>query len=171
MSVNDSSNELSLDEEPVFPVSGAQLVAGSMAPDFAFKAAVGDVNLTLSSVLQNGPVLLNFIKGTWCPFCQTYMSRLNKWRSQLKGKSVSSLVISNESPAIIRSWLKVHPVDFLFGSVQDPAVFVDWGVRINDQAFARPATFLIDGTGEIRLVFNLSRGSRWETSIGNIGIP
>ena len=169
MSKNPSAIEpVDLDDEPLFPVSGDQLAVGSRAPDFAFKTAVGEVSLTLHSLLSNGPVLLSFIKGTWCPFCQTHMGRLNKWRGQLKGKSVASVVISNESPAIIRAWLKVHPMDFMFGSVVDPKVFSSFGVRIDDQAFARPATFLIDSNGEIRLIHNLARGSRWESTVGHL---
>jgi peroxiredoxin len=169
--MNDQQNGLNLEdlnEEPMFEIVGEQLKVGATAPDFAFVVAAGGVSLSLYSLLANGPVLLNFIKGTWCPFCQTYMGRLNKWKGQLIGKSISSVVISNETPDIIRAWLKVHPMDFMFGSVLDPKVFASYGVRIQDHAFARPATFLIDSNKEIRLIHNLSRGAKWEATVGAI---
>jgi peroxiredoxin len=38
---------------------------GDVAPDFVLNAANADGQFTLASVLQRGPVILEFLRGTW----------------------------------------------------------------------------------------------------------
>jgi len=158
----DETIEYDLDVEDVIAPEGAQLSVGDKAPELAFRLAIGDVELKLSNLLTSGPVLLNFIKGTWCPFCQKHLKNLKSWTNTLSGKKVAILGVTNDSTTMIRAWLRSHPIDFMFGAVERPEYFKAWGVAIDSQAFPRPATFLIDQDHTIRFVHNETRGKKFE---------
>src|ERR1700692_1186704 len=44
------------------------LQVGQKAPDFTLTNATGG-EVSLSSLLKKGPVVLSFYRGEWCPFC------------------------------------------------------------------------------------------------------
>src|ERR1700680_546199 len=45
------------------------LQVGQKAPDFTLPNATGG-EVSLSSLLKKGPVVLSFYRGEWCPFCK-----------------------------------------------------------------------------------------------------
>ena len=151
------TSELDLAIEPVFESTAKLLEAGATAPDFKMNFHP-KTEISLSELVQKGPVLLNFIKGTWCPFCQTHMKHLKDWKAKLFVKNVILLVISCESVETIRHWVQANPVDFLFGSVMDPAVFMSYGVNLEEYEFPKPATFLIERKMVVRMSYAEARG-------------
>jgi thiol-disulfide isomerase/thioredoxin len=44
------------------------LQVGQKAPDFTLPNATGG-EVSLSGLLEKGPVVLSFYRGEWCPFC------------------------------------------------------------------------------------------------------
>jgi peroxiredoxin len=40
----------------------------------------------LSQLLQRGPVILNFIMGTWCPFCDNHLKKVVTGKIRLNKK-------------------------------------------------------------------------------------
>src|ERR1700733_15046086 len=50
-----------------FPIDAA-LTKGGLAPDFTLPDATG-TPVTLSDRLRDGPVVLIFYRGGWCPYC------------------------------------------------------------------------------------------------------
>jgi len=44
------------------------LTEGAQAPDFTLPDAFGNP-VTLSHLLEQGPVILTFYRGEWCPYC------------------------------------------------------------------------------------------------------
>ncbi|MEO7531231.1 MAG: peroxiredoxin-like family protein, partial [Sediminibacterium sp.] len=65
------------------------------APDFTAKDQNGK-NITLKKELKNGPVVLVFYRGQWCPFCNKALSQLQDSLSQIKAKGASVLTITPE---------------------------------------------------------------------------
>ena len=59
------------------------LKAGDKAPDFTLKNATGK-DVTLSTLLKDGPVVLTWYRGSWCPYCnialQSYQANLPKFK-------------------------------------------------------------------------------------------
>ncbi|MDD4975901.1 MAG: redoxin domain-containing protein [Bacteriovorax sp.] len=53
------------------------------APDFRLRMQAG-TEFHLYSAIKNGPVVLNFIMGTWCPLCTAHIKRVRDWQ-QAKG--------------------------------------------------------------------------------------
>lgn len=49
-------------------VRGA-LAVGAKAPDFVLNAAGDDRKVWLADELRQGPVVLSFYRGQWCPYC------------------------------------------------------------------------------------------------------
>ncbi|MGE3610678.1 MAG: redoxin domain-containing protein [Bacteriovoracaceae bacterium] len=78
----------------------------------------GKRTIDFEEVLANGPLLLVFIKGTWCPFCQIHLKRMRDWSESIKSK-VTTIVISSESIEDITKWLKENPSTYLFASDKD----------------------------------------------------
>src|SRR5713226_8981017 len=49
-------------------VADTSLKLGETAPDFTLPDAYGNP-VTLSALLDHGPVVLTFYRGDWCPYC------------------------------------------------------------------------------------------------------
>ncbi len=158
-----------LEQEPLLDADREVLGAGTKAPEFVLSLPSG-LDLSLNELLRNGPLLLNFIKGVWCPFCQRHLSNLQRWRTTLMKKKVVIAVASNEPVYVLQQWLKTHPVNFLFGSIHESSVFKSYGVDLRSHAFPRPATFLIDVDGTIRFSYQNERGTKLEKKIENIAL-
>ncbi len=56
-----------------------ELAEGSVAPDFALPDECGN-RVRLSECIQEGPVVLVFVRGGWCPFCTL---TLRAWQDAL----------------------------------------------------------------------------------------
>lgn len=126
---------------------------------------INDKKITLSSkrqvaisdLVKNGPLLLTFVRGTWCPFCRLHMQRLRDWVTKLQGRNGSIVVVSSESPEIINDWLTNNPVPYMFASDEDYELADYFGVRIEPNNFFQAATFIIDSDLTVRLAYTGKR--------------
>lgn len=141
-----------MQNDPTFVVTGKLLSVGDSAPDFEFKLTTG-FTVKLSDLVNKGPVLLNFIKGTWCPFCTTHMSNLRKWQKGLNKKNINIMVLSNEDLDVIRNWVKENQFDYMFGHANETKVFQKFGIEIEKMNFPSPATFLIEKDLKVRFSY------------------
>ncbi len=108
---------------------------------------------SISSIVKNGPLLLIFIRGTWCPFCRLHMKRLREWVDKLASKKATIIVVSSEPVGIIREWLEKNPFPYLFASDEGSNLADYFGVRIKPNDFSQAATFLIDSNLSVRLAY------------------
>ncbi|MFN8369791.1 MAG: peroxiredoxin family protein [Bacteriovoracaceae bacterium] len=132
------------------------LKSGAKVPEVILKISNG-TEMSLSSLLKHGQVLLVFIKGTWCPFCRLHMMRLRAWSTKLSNKNVSLIVVSTESADIIRGWLKKNPYTYLFASDDDQSLGKIFGVNLDDKNHTQAATFLIDIDSIVKASFTEKR--------------
>lgn len=58
------------------------LKEGEKAPNFTLQNALG-VDVTLYDELKKGPVVLNFYRGGWCPYCNLELRAYQKVLDQL----------------------------------------------------------------------------------------
>lgn len=154
------SPDLDLESEPLPQGLRPLIAVGQRAPEFETVLTTGQT-LKLTELAARGPVLLNFIKGTWCPFCQKHMLTLRDWQKSLARSDSTILVLSNEPVQTLRDWLAHHPLPYLFGSLANSrTVFESYGVDVQGEAFARPATFLVDKDLGVRMAFDGTRGRK-----------
>jgi peroxiredoxin len=72
--------------------------AGDAAPDFVLPEARGGV-LRLSTLAAQGPVVLSFYRGGWCPYCRLELSALQQVWPQMQACGASLVAISPQTPA------------------------------------------------------------------------
>lgn len=72
---------------------GQGLRVGESAPDFQLVNQDGR-SVKLAEALAQGPVVLKFIRGEWCPICNTEMAALKRIQPQLKELRARLLVIN-----------------------------------------------------------------------------
>lgn len=73
------------------------LKIGSKAPDFTLKNAFGS-KITLSKQLKQGPVVLVFYRGAWCPFCNLHLHTLNKSLPTFKKYGAQLITVTPQTP-------------------------------------------------------------------------
>jgi len=114
----------------------------------------------ISTVVNNGPLLLIFIRGTWCPFCRMHMKRLRDWVKKLSTNKATIIVVSSEPIDIIKEWLETHSFPYLFASDERMVLSDHFGVRLSPNEFSQAATFLIDTDLSVRLAYVGKRDSK-----------
>lgn len=76
---------------------GQGLPVGENAPDFQLANQDGQ-SVKLVEALAQGPVVLKFIRGEWCPICNTEIAALKRIQPQLKELGAKLLVINPQKP-------------------------------------------------------------------------
>lgn len=156
------------------------LQAGSRAPDFTLTGADGAA-VTLGSLLRQGPVVISFYRGGWCPYCNLELRALQAVLPEMQARGAELIAISPELPDESLSTRARNDLAFpvlgdlgsrvaqSFGIAFDLAeelrpIYTRFGHALPDRngsaasggsgwVLPVPATFVIDGDGIIRLSF------------------
>ncbi|OIQ20938.1 MAG: hypothetical protein BM556_03060 [Bacteriovorax sp. MedPE-SWde] len=137
-------------------------------PSIQLSQTISDWNLQLtnkrevpiSDIVKNGPLLIIFIRGTWCPFCRMHMNKLRNWVKKLSQTSATIIVVSSEPAEKIREWLRTNSFPYLFASDEKSELADHFGVRIRPNDFSQAATFLIDSNLSVRLAYTGKRSKK-----------
>ena len=73
------------------------LKAGELAPDFSLTDHNGDT-FTLTEALENGPVVMTFFRGNWCPICAAQLRKLDMQREKIEALGGQIVAISAQLP-------------------------------------------------------------------------
>jgi peroxiredoxin len=145
---------------------------GDQAPDFELRDAVGDP-VRLSALLSQGPVVLIFYRGAWCPYCNVQLRTFQARLAELEQQGASLVAVSPQTPdhalsmaeknelafpvlsdpgaAVIRRYGLVYTVDQpLRGLLEAAGVDVSESNGDADWVLPAPATFVIDRAGRVR---------------------
>ncbi len=112
------------------------LKEGAQAPNFTLPDALGNA-VTLSHLLAQGPVVITFYRGEWCPYCNLELHAYQQALPQLRALGATLVAISPQTPD--HSLSTVEKIELTF------AVLSDVGNRVG--------TFLIDQSGIVLLGF------------------
>ncbi len=74
------------------------LRVGATAPDFSLINAQGQP-VQLKALLKQGPVILTFYRGNWCPYCNTAMGDLAKAWPAIQKQGAQLIAISPQTQA------------------------------------------------------------------------
>jgi peroxiredoxin len=145
---------------------------GDVAPEFCLPNVRGG-DTALPQLLENGPVVLSFYRGGWCPFCNLEFKALHDKLAEMQTLGATLVGISPETQAVSQQTLQDHQLEFEVLSdvgnlvareyglvmVVDEAIrpyYEQWGIDIpsanGDETFELPvpATYVIDQAGVIR---------------------
>lgn len=149
----------------------AELKVGDEAPRFTATDNRNDT-LRLEQALAEGPVVLVFYRGAWCPYCNKHMSHLQDSLQLLLDRHATVIAVSPELPEsskdIVRksgaTFSVVHDPGYSIMCAYGTAYFMDAkkkkrlrlvGINVDesngntDGVLPVPATFVIGSDGRI----------------------
>lgn len=83
--------------EEIKAINQTGLKAGDKAPDFVLSNATGNP-VKLAELLKNGPVVLSWYRGGWCPYCNIQLRYLQSYLPQFKALGATLVALSPELP-------------------------------------------------------------------------
>lgn len=91
-------------EISVMDIVERAIKVGEYAPDFSLTNRDGST-VSLSEKLQQGPVVLTFYRGIWCPFCNLQLAEYNKRLDEITATGASLVAITPEAPGGLDAFL------------------------------------------------------------------
>jgi peroxiredoxin len=148
---------------------------GEQAPDFTLPDALGR-SVTLSRLLQRGPVVLTFYRGAWCPYCNLELHAYQHALPQIEELGGTLVAISPQTPDHSLSMMEKRALTFTVLSDEGNGVARRYGLAFTideavraahrlvgadlpafngDESWELPmaATYLVDQAGTVRLAF------------------
>ena len=159
--------------QPTLAAPGLEI--GERAPGFALPDQLGRV-VSLDAQLAQGPVVLVFCRGDWCPYCNLTLRRLQAELETFRAHGAQLLAVSPQAPDRALTLAETHALEFPVLSDVEQATIAAYRVRyavrsavknlLNDfgndlsqqnanrsWSLPIPATFVIDDAGVIRARF------------------
>lgn len=146
-----------------------------IAPHFVLPDAEGK-KVSLADLLLDGPVIVTFYRGEWCPYCNITLRALQKYLPKFQAKGAKLVAISPQLPDYTAKMVKKNGLEFDVLSDVGCQVGLEYGVdfvldkdlrplydnfginisRINgDGSFKLPvpATYVVDTDGTVLYSF------------------
>lgn len=151
------------------------LPVGAQAPHFSLPSATGET-ITLADLLTEGPAVLTFYRGAWCPYCNIALRTLQQHHAEITARGAQLVAVSPQVPDESLSLTEKHALTFpvlsdvgsdtakryglAFDLTDELAVLYDkFGFdlqRVNGghpHTLPLPATYVIDRDGTVRWTF------------------
>jgi peroxiredoxin len=118
-------------------VPGA-LTVGDRAPNFELSSDRGGT-VELNDLLDDGPVVLTFYRGEWCPYCNQSLAELQEALPQIKELGAQIVAISPQTIASSSSTRGKGGLDYVVLSDPGNRVASEFGVafQLPDQLLSR----------------------------------
>ncbi|MFQ5643838.1 MAG: peroxiredoxin-like family protein [Thiogranum sp.] len=145
---------------------------GDRAPDFELANVRGGA-LKISTVLAEGPVVLSFYRGSWCPFCNLELNALQQRLPVIRECGARLIAVSPEKPDAALT--HAEKLNLEFDVLTDPGnrvaaayglvmavheslrpLYLQWGIDLpaangdDSHELPVPATYVIDRNGTIQ---------------------
>ena len=156
-------------------VASHALKVGDDAPDFLLPDADGRLHSS-EELRRNGPLVLSFFRGGWCPFCTAELCALQAAKDEFESVGATLAAVTPETRDFPRQLKRNLGLDLKVLSDVDYGVAMSYGVlfRAPDEVKAHysglgfdfgarhgssdwmlpiPATYVIDAEGRIRGAF------------------
>ena len=142
------------------------------APDFELPDAQGNA-VSLANLLKEGPVVVTFYRGSWCPYCNLQLRALQENLAEINSLGATLIAISPQMPDDSLTESDINNMEFAVLSDQDANVASQYGVawkvpeflmehmRVdrkldfekihngNTTILPIPATFVLDRNGKV----------------------
>jgi peroxiredoxin len=101
---------------------------GQLAPSFILPDATGRL-VSLDRLLAEGPVVISFYRGIWCPFCSLELRALQQALPEITGSGGRLVAISQQTPDSSLTTVERHDLTFDVLSDVDGAVSRAYGLE------------------------------------------
>jgi len=151
------------------------LKIGDTMPRFTIADPTGGQH-DLAKLLEQGPVVLTFYRGSWCPYCATELGNLQERLDQINQTGATVLAISPEKPRNTEAMARQKDYGFHFGTDRDNTLakrlalaftldsetiekYKQYGINLPESndidtwELPIPATYVIDTNGTIKYAF------------------
>src|SRR5258708_16789387 len=135
------------------------LKVGEKAPSFTLPDALGR-QVSLAGLLQQGPVVVTFYRGEWCPYCNLTLHAYQQVLPQIKELGASLIAISPQTPDHSLSMSEKHALAFPVLSDQGNKVARQFGLVYSME---EPTRTLLKGLGSDLPAFNADES--WELPV------
>ena len=126
------------------------LEVGLKVSDFSAKD-IFDKTHTLSNLTKNGNVVLIFIRGQWCPFCNKHLKALQKQFHKIYEEGASVVVVTPEKSEFIKKTIEKTNAEF--------TILYD-----EDYKIAEAFDVLFLPNKMMRVVYNVALGAKLKES-------
>ncbi len=122
------------------------LPVGSTAPEFALPDALTGKLVRSSDLLAVGPLIVNFFRGRWCPYCMTELEAWQAFYPQVREAGALVVAISPQLPRQNDFTVQQHNLTFPILSDAGAAVAALFGVtyRVTPEMQAHYRSILIN---------------------------
>ena len=139
----------------VFHRSTAELIAsgqaaralkvGDRAPAFRLPDTEG-ATVTSAELLANGPVVVTFYRGAWCPYCNMDLQAIEAAASQIRSLGASLVAISPQTPASSSKSQRDNALSFPILSDHGGEIAAAFGLRwrVEEELKAVMTAFKVD---------------------------
>ncbi|WP_411826000.1 redoxin domain-containing protein [Luteolibacter sp. AS25] len=103
------------------------LKVGDRAPDFALKNHKGQ-DVSLSNLLEKGPVVLTWYRGGWCPYCNIALAALAEKNDEITNLGATLVALTPELPDATAGSVKEHGLGFQVLTDENHAVADKFGL-------------------------------------------
>jgi len=104
------------------------LKAGDRAPSFALKDPEGTL-VQSAELLRQGPLIVSFYRGVWCPYCNMELQALEALRPEFERLGARLVAISPQTPANSRKSVRQNGLSFPILSDAGGEVGAAFGLR------------------------------------------
>jgi len=87
------------------------LKVGDKLPSFMLKNAVGDT-IESDELLEAGPLVINFYRGAWCPYCNVELAGYQEILSEIHAAGAQLIAVSPELPDSSLSLIDKHALKY-----------------------------------------------------------
>ncbi len=113
------------------------LKAGQIAPEFSLTDADGNT-VSLRDLLAEGPVVLSFYRGVWCPYCNLELQALQEALPEIEARGASLVAISLQGAENSRKSQRQNNLTFPILTDQGGELSEQFGLRWNLQDYVIP---------------------------------
>ncbi|MBB1138674.1 peroxiredoxin-like family protein [Myroides sp. WP-1] len=110
---------------------------GDTFPNFQLKNTTNQV-IELNDLLQKGPAIISFFRGSWCPYCNLELRALQQKLSELEAKKVTLIAISPQLSSYSATLKETLHLDFELLTDQDNHLAKQIGINFELQDYVSP---------------------------------
>lgn len=85
------------EEVTALNIAGTSIAVGDQVPQFTLPDALGS-KVSLAAILAQGPAVITFYRGGWCPYCSLALQALQQILPEITARGATLVAISPQTP-------------------------------------------------------------------------